>query len=255
MQNPRLIGLALTLVVALSTGCSVCLLSPPPPRSYSVSLRDVDGDGDLDAVVGNGPGNAEYAGEPNAVWLNDGAGHFTDSGQRIIGSGGTVWSITYAVALGDLDGDGDLDAFIGNARSGRADEVWVHDGTGAFTDSEQRLGEANTRILAPALLHPAMNTFGNAFAITPLANVLFIGLAVLAIVSDRMWEKLPADHPAVHSELAPRAHPTLLWGTGCCFCRQRPSVLEKIGPRSEPGHPGPSGCRPHRRTPPFAADC
>ena len=79
------------------------------------------------------------------------------------------------------------------------------------------MGEANTRILAPPLLHTAMNTFGNAFAITPLANVLFIGLAVLAIVSDRMWEKLPADHPAVHSELAPRAQPYIALGDGLLF--------------------------------------
>ncbi len=131
MLKLRWIGLALTLVVALSTGCSVCLLSPPPPRSYTVDLADVDGDGDVDAVVGNGPGNIEYAGESNAVWLNDGAGHFTDSGQRLIGSGGTIWSITYAVALGDLNGDGDIDAVFGNAVPS-PNTVWVNDGAGQF---------------------------------------------------------------------------------------------------------------------------
>jgi hypothetical protein len=138
LPNPRSIGLVLGLVFGLSTGCSVCLLSPPPPRSYTVDLVDVDSDGDVDAVVGNGPGNVEYVGEPNAVWLNDGAGHFTDSGQRMIGSGGTVWSITYAVALGDLDGDGDLDAFVSNGRTVNPDEVWFNDGAGHFTDSGQR---------------------------------------------------------------------------------------------------------------------
>ncbi len=57
-------------------------------------------------------------------------------------------------------------------------------------------------LLAPALFHPAMNTFGNNFLITPLGNVLFIGLAIYSILSDRMWKKLPSDHPAVYQELA-----------------------------------------------------
>jgi membrane protease YdiL (CAAX protease family) len=52
-------------------------------------------------------------------------------------------------------------------------------------------------ILAPALFHPATNTFGNVFSFTPVSRVLIIAVAVIAIVSDRMWEKLPDDHGAV----------------------------------------------------------
>mgnify|MGYP003574173524 CR=1 FL=1 len=58
----------------------------------------------------------------------------------------------------------------------------------------------NGSLLAPALFHPAMNTFGNNFLITPVGNILFIGLAIYAIVSDRMWKKLPQDHPASYHE-------------------------------------------------------
>lgn len=36
------------------------------------------------------------------------------------------------VALGDLDGDGDLDAVVANG-SDRAETVWLNDGTGSFT--------------------------------------------------------------------------------------------------------------------------
>ena len=74
--------------------------------SFSVFLGDVDGDGDLDAFVTNsGQGND---GDGNKVWLNNGSGVFADSGSSL-GS-----SASFGVSLGDVDGDGDLDAFVAN---------------------------------------------------------------------------------------------------------------------------------------------
>jgi hypothetical protein len=96
--------------------------------SSNADLGDLDSDGDLDAFVSNGTWNA---GEPNEVWFNDGIGTFTDSGQRL----GNRWSNDSA--LGDLDGDGDLDAYVGN---NAPNEIWLNDGTGFFTDSGQDIG-------------------------------------------------------------------------------------------------------------------
>ena len=104
-------------------------------ESNSVVLADVDGDGDLDAFVANGAGNGLI--DPNKVWLNDGDGVFTDSGQSL----GTGES--YGVDIGDVDGDGDLDAFVANNTTGQANpgnKVWLNDGNGVFTDSGQSLG-------------------------------------------------------------------------------------------------------------------
>ncbi len=56
----------------------------------------------------------------------------------------------------------------------------------------------NGSILAPALFHPAMNTFGNQFSITLTGRILIIAVAIFAIVSDRMWKKLPAESLSVH---------------------------------------------------------
>jgi len=53
-------------------------------------------------------------------------------------------------------------------------------------------------ILAPALFHPAMNTFGNQFSRTTTGTFLFVALVIFAIVFDRMWEKLPENSPAVY---------------------------------------------------------
>jgi membrane protease YdiL (CAAX protease family) len=56
----------------------------------------------------------------------------------------------------------------------------------------------NGSILAPVLFHTAMNVFGNQFSVNIASSTLFIGLAIVAIISDRMWKKLPPEHPAVH---------------------------------------------------------
>jgi len=48
-------------------------------------------------------------------------------------------SSSRSVALGDLDQDGDLDAFVANS-TGQANRVWFNDSYGNFTDSGQALG-------------------------------------------------------------------------------------------------------------------
>ncbi len=85
--------------------------------SWSVALGDVDGDGDLDAVVANFDAGA-------IIWLNDGAGQFTDSGQRL-GTG-----LYESVELADFDGDGAPDVLLGSWDLPIA--IWWNDGTGAF---------------------------------------------------------------------------------------------------------------------------
>ena len=88
-----------------------------------VSLADLDGDDDLDAAV------HQYE-NPNRIWLNDGSGTFT--------AGPALGDATSGpMALGDLDGDLDIDIFMMNTGGSG---VWLNDGTGNFTDTGQRLG-------------------------------------------------------------------------------------------------------------------
>ena len=86
----------------------------------AVALGDVDGDGDLDMVVGNGSGGA------NELLLNSGDGTFVAASAFPGGS-----ADTYAVALGDVDGDGDLDMVVGNNWGG-SNELLLNSGDGTF---------------------------------------------------------------------------------------------------------------------------
>ena len=90
------------------------------PRA--VAIGDLDGDTDLDVVVSNqGLGTV-------SVLLGDGTGQFTAA----TGSPETVGTSPAAVALGDLNGDGDLDLVTGNVGNSTA-TVLLGDGTGDFT--------------------------------------------------------------------------------------------------------------------------
>ena len=109
--------------------------------SESVAVGDLDGDGDLDVWVANN----DYA---SRVWLNNGSGQFTDSGQQLFLSYNT--SRIEDVELGDLDGDGDLDAFGVNNNS-QPNRVWANDGNGVFSDFGGASLDINTNSLGVAL--------------------------------------------------------------------------------------------------------
>jgi hypothetical protein len=83
-------------------------------RTQSVHLADLDGDGDLDALLGR-----LFAAE---IWWNDGAGVFQPSDLRF------AYPEDTALAVADFDRDGDPDIFA----AGKEAQLWRNDGTGRF---------------------------------------------------------------------------------------------------------------------------
>ncbi|OYX91271.1 MAG: RNA-binding protein, partial [Sphingobacteriia bacterium 35-40-5] len=113
---------------------------------------DIDGDGDLDLYVGSGG----YEFGPDSPWLqdrvyiNDGKGNFTKKTTglpKMLTSTGTVRS-------SDIDGDGDLDLFVGSRvspgmyPSTPESKILINDGKGNFTDG--------TAAIAPDIKYAGM---------------------------------------------------------------------------------------------------
>ena len=97
-----------------------------------VQVVDLDGDGDLDIVMANAAGYFVKGTEsqPLIVYLNDGAGNFTDGSQAMVG-GTSGWF--RQVAFADINGDGKLDMYVPDAW-GAADKLFVNQGNGTMAD-------------------------------------------------------------------------------------------------------------------------
>jgi Tol biopolymer transport system component len=95
----------------------------PSVPTWKIGLADLDHDGDLDAIFANGQSN------DSQVWLNDGNGTFTDTGQQ-------MGKFGHGVDVGDLDGDSDLDVIISTHTDSAVTRVYLNDGSAMFQELE-----------------------------------------------------------------------------------------------------------------------
>ncbi len=108
-----------------------------------VDCADVDGDGDLDLMIGH------LDSETNTLYRNEGDGTFTD----VTASAGigppTLLSVTFGLVFLDVDNDGDADAFAANGHVldnvhlmpyQQPNQLFENEGGGRFVDASARFG-------------------------------------------------------------------------------------------------------------------
>ena len=111
---------------------SASRLPPENANSLKVDFGDVDGDGDLDAILANVG--------PELLLLNDGLGVFTDGSNRLPPPPPLLDDLSPDARFADVDGDGDLDILVSNEIPfpgpfpGAQDRLWINDGTAHFSD-------------------------------------------------------------------------------------------------------------------------
>ena len=101
------------------------------------AFGDVDNDGDQDVFAGLDLDN--YDDHTSAIYLNDGAGHFT----KVENSGvdTAIYYITANAIFADFNGDARLDLFVGNGSTFAAagDLFYLGNGDGKFTPASDRI--------------------------------------------------------------------------------------------------------------------
>lgn len=99
-------------------------LIAPTVQGTCIAQGDVDGDGDIDLLLGVGFGVE--------LWVNDGRGKFSDASARLPNP--VTPHLAEQVRLVDLDGDRDLDAYVLVRNTGNAPTslVLINDGSGRF---------------------------------------------------------------------------------------------------------------------------
>jgi hypothetical protein len=95
-----------------------CLADAYGPDEWSYIAADFNGDGSPDVLVVSGMGKG------NRIWFNNGIGEFYPSEQIL------DYSVVGALAVDDIDNDGDVDIFVANIDS--PNKIWLNDGRGYF---------------------------------------------------------------------------------------------------------------------------
>ncbi len=110
---------------------SAARLPPAVANSTKADFGDLDGDGDLDAIVANVGGEQ--------LLLNNGRGVFTDATDQLPPPLSIFDDISADARLADVDGDADLDILVSNENPfpggiGAQNRLWVNDGLAVFAD-------------------------------------------------------------------------------------------------------------------------
>ncbi|MBL4850048.1 MAG: VCBS repeat-containing protein [Planctomycetes bacterium] len=222
-------------------------------RCVTVDLGDVDGDGDLDLLIGLTPDAIVLGGAAAELWLNDGAGNFKYLSTRFnpIKIGAT------SALLEDMDEDGRLDIVLAGTRyqeqtpgvftlSGDEVRVYWNEGYGDFPRGDQIVRDCGSAALAAGdvnrdgridLVVGALDTAGLVIfrgphrCWNPVPHALAgtsVGLALLDVDGDGDLDWL--SHGALTAPVAPAdMEPRLLVNDGTGAFARNPAAFAALG--------------------------
>ena len=111
--------------------------------AFSVSVGDIDNDGDLDLFQPGG--SSPIAGFRSLMLLNLGDAQFIDVTEGVGLGLDVIGTNASGTAFADIDNDGDLDLIIGVATSGPSPNfLFLNDGSGTFSDVTTSSGIEDT---------------------------------------------------------------------------------------------------------------
>jgi hypothetical protein len=123
--------------------------SVPTTMALMARFADFNGDNRTDIFLSShGYDSPEAPGEPNALLLSTADGHLVDASSNLPGYS----DFTHPVAIGDIDGDGDIDIYVGNRHLvpdlpyDLLTYFLMNDGSGVFTVNTSRLPASMTEL-------------------------------------------------------------------------------------------------------------
>jgi hypothetical protein len=155
----------------------------------AVAAADVDRDGAVDVITGGGG--------TLALWHNDGGGVFTRLPASALSGGGRVRSIS-ALALGDLDGDGNPDLVVGQA--GDPLVAWLGEpgGTGSFRAADAAVPPVPLDV-ARLVLADADGDFDPDLAVAVRGAPMRLYIDRDGRLEDQSFVRLPQPAPVAHA--------------------------------------------------------
>lgn len=105
------------------------------PRDFVVADLDRDGRDDI-LVADHGPDTPPFPGAQSRLLIQGSNAQMVDeTGTRLP----VKKAFTHSLSSADIDGDGDIDIFVGNLCCPSNPEIYINDGTGHFTADPSRL--------------------------------------------------------------------------------------------------------------------
>ena len=106
-----------------------------PAKVQATAAADINGDGHMDLYVGT------EGGARDLVFLNDGKGHFAESGEAL---GWDARTSAMGFDMADIDGDGDAEFFVADALPDEGGILWVRQPDGRFRNEASERGLLDT---------------------------------------------------------------------------------------------------------------